>query len=85
MELDETLKQKILALDNDALERSVLAVARQMGVDEKKARSRMGDPEKVKRALEGLKQKDLDRIAARLGEEKSAELMQAVKREMKDG
>ena len=83
MELDDSLRRKILALDEEALQKSVLAVARQMGVDEKKARARMGDPAKVKKALESLTQKDLDRIAAHLGEEKSAELMRAVKREMK--
>ena len=81
MELDENLKAKIAALNEDQLRAGILAVARQMGVEDKKAASRLGDMKKVKKTLENLTQKDLDRISNRIGKDKAEEWMAAVKKE----
>jgi len=81
MELDEKLKAKIASLNDEELRAGILAVARQMGVADRKAEAKLGDMKKIKKTLANFSQKDLDRVAAKMGKEKSEELMRAVERE----
>ncbi len=84
MEFDEKLIREIAGLDDAALKDGIQRVCMEMGVDPHLAGAYLGDMNKIRSAIMGLKEEDLKKICDHLGEDRVNDIITGIRSELRE-
>lgn len=85
MEFDQNLLHEIASMPDADLKNGIFKVAQNMGVDPMMASVYLSDMEKIRNAISGLTEEDLQKICHHLGEDQVNEIVSNIKNEMGKG
>jgi len=83
MEFDRDFFDGIKKMDDGALSDAIQMIAGGMGVDQNLVQYYLRDMNKVKEAVSGLDRESFEKIRATIGEEKTDEVMEKIRSQMK--
>lgn len=84
MEFDQSFFDNVKNMDDAVLSEAILAIAGQMGVDRSLVQHYLKDMSKVKDAVSSLDAEGYERIRRSLGEEKTNEVINTLRSQMKE-
>jgi hypothetical protein len=82
MDFDKDLMREIAAMPDEALKNGIFKVAQNMGVDPMMASAYLSDMGRIKNAISGLTEEDLEKICQNFGEDRINDIVSNIKNEL---
>lgn len=79
MQIDKKALERLLALDDATLKKTISALASSAGIDPRSVESVTGDLGKIRSGLSKVSERDIASAVNMLGDERTSELMKKIK------